>query len=60
MVEDNLSRLEVTSGIPKLRADYMSGRKIRIEPFGNVSFRVYENGEYVGLIHGDELAEHVH
>jgi len=60
MVEDNLSRLEVTSGVPKLRADYISGLKIRIEPFDSVSFRVYVNGEYAGLIHGAELAEHAH
>ena len=60
MVEDNLSRLEVTSGVPKLLADYMSGREIRIEPFDNVSFRVYDNGEYVGIIHGAEIAENAH
>jgi len=59
MVEDNLSRLEVTSGVPKLRADYTSGRQVHIEPFGGVSFLVYEDGECLGLIHGDDLADHM-
>jgi hypothetical protein len=59
MVEDNLSRLEVSNGQPIIRTTYKSGLEITLEPWGNFHYDVFENGEMVGIIDASELAEFV-
>jgi len=57
MVEDNLSRLEVSNGRISLNTEYLEGTQICIEPFGDVSFEVFENDEYLALVHATDIAD---
>ena len=57
MVEDNLSRLEVSNGQPRIRSAFESGREITLEPWGNLHYDVFENGELVGILSADEIVE---
>jgi len=57
MVEDNLSRLEVSNGRMSLNTEYLEGTQIRIAPFGDVSFEVFEDDHYIALVHASEIVD---
>jgi len=57
MVEDNLSRLEVSNGQPRIRTTYKSGREIVLEPWGKLHYDVFEDGKLVGIIAADEIVD---
>jgi hypothetical protein len=59
MVEDNLSRLEVSNGQARIHSTFWSGREISLVPWGNLHYDVFENGELVGMICADEIVEFI-
>jgi len=52
-----LERLEIRHYTPRLTAHYVSVGDVSIKPSGRCFFHVYNDGEYVGDISGQDIVE---